>query len=302
MANIKRNVSNAALRGHVYKTNVSTVKTIISALYDKHKEQFYFNGGLNTGKYTNIFNSVVRSRGGSLTDAELGYLRTFEASLGSDITEFDRLWIHGLSDPIAAKTSFVNPSSTMITAVNSPTFTASQGFTGNGSTSYLNSHYIPSIDANKYTLNSASYGMYQRIDLGSTYYSGSMGAYSFISGYANYTYLLPCFGNLFYFDVNNITSDNYYSNTISKGFYVANRTGSLTTQAILNGSVLNTGNIVSSNLINYQLYLLGINGQNSLVLPSANQISLSFIGSGAINQSNFYNSVQTLGTSLGWAV
>ena len=113
-------------------------------------------GGLVIGPKTLAYSTVVTSRGGSLTANELLYLTTFETSLGSNLDEFDRLWIHGLNNDVAARTSFVNPSSTIITAVNSPTFTANQGYQGNGSTSYLNTNYNPSTQGVKYTLSNAS--------------------------------------------------------------------------------------------------------------------------------------------------
>jgi hypothetical protein len=47
------------------------------------------------------------------------------------------------------------------TAVNSPTFTANQGFSGNGTTSYINSNFNPSIGGFNLSLNSISFGGYK---------------------------------------------------------------------------------------------------------------------------------------------
>ena len=93
--------------------------------------------------FTTAFKAAVISNGGTLTATEEGYLKTFETSMGSDLLEFDRLWIHGLSNEIAAKTSFVNPLSTAATAINLPTFTPSEGFQGNGATNYIDTNYNP---------------------------------------------------------------------------------------------------------------------------------------------------------------
>ena len=98
-------------------------------------------GGVSYGAYTTAFNTQVLAAGGSLTPSELSALTLFETSMGADMAEFDRLWIHGLSNQIAARTSFVNPTSTPLTEVNSPTWTAYQGYKGNGTTSYLNLNY-----------------------------------------------------------------------------------------------------------------------------------------------------------------
>ena len=48
------------------------------------------------------------------------------------------------------------------TAVAAPTFTADRGFTGNGTSSYLNSNFNPATAGGQYTLNSATLGSYIR--------------------------------------------------------------------------------------------------------------------------------------------
>jgi hypothetical protein len=52
------------------------------------------------------------------------------------------------------------------TAVNAPTFTALEGFTGDGLSSYIDSNYNPSTVGNKFTLNDASIGIYIRTNNG----------------------------------------------------------------------------------------------------------------------------------------
>jgi hypothetical protein len=48
----------------------------------------------------------------------------------------------------------------LLTAVNSPTFTTNEGFTGNGTSSYINTNFNPSIGTNNYVLNNASRYIY----------------------------------------------------------------------------------------------------------------------------------------------
>ena len=57
-------------------------------------------GGVSYGAYTTAFNTQVLAAGGSLTPSELSALTLFETSMCSDMAEFDRLWIHGLSNQI----------------------------------------------------------------------------------------------------------------------------------------------------------------------------------------------------------
>lgn len=58
----------------------------------------------------------------------------------------------------------------------------------------------------------------------------------------------------------------------------------------------------SSTLINNNMYVLALNSNGTASNFSARQLSVSGIGSGIINQSTFYTTLQVLGTSLGWAI
>lgn len=57
---------------------------------------------------------------------------------------------------------------TQYTAVNSPTFTTNGGFTGNGTSSYIDTNFNPSIGTNNYTLNDANRSMYMDVRSGTT--------------------------------------------------------------------------------------------------------------------------------------
>lgn len=59
------------------------------------------------------------------------------------------------------------------TAVNAPTFTSFEGFTGDGISSHISVDYTPSVDGNTFLLNSAHFGLYVRVFVrGSTEYHG----------------------------------------------------------------------------------------------------------------------------------
>ena len=57
-----------------------------------------------------------------------------------------------------SRINWVNPSLYELTPVNSPSFASNQGWTGNGTSSYLDTGWIPSTNGVHYTLNDASYG------------------------------------------------------------------------------------------------------------------------------------------------
>lgn len=59
-----------------------------------------------------------------------------------------------------ATLNWVAPSSFQATKINSPTFTADEGFTGDGSSAYLDTNLNAQSDTTNYTLNDASFGGY----------------------------------------------------------------------------------------------------------------------------------------------
>lgn len=248
--------------------------------------------------YTTNFKSVVLSRGGSLTTAEEAYLRTFETSVGSDLAKFDRLYIHGLSNSIAAKTSFVNPDSAIITEVNAPTFTANRGYQGNGATSYLNTNFTPSTQAVNSNQNSSSIFVYSRTNIAAN--NIDIGAID--GSNKSFIYTRHGNGNAFYpLNVSVFVGSPSTPTANSLGLYCANLS-STTLSLNKNGVQIVSSTITPVAVPSIPFYLLGANNSGTTIEYSARQISLSGFGSGVINQANFYNAVQTLGTSIGWAV
>ena len=255
---------------------------------------FYYEAAFSASA-TAYFNQVT-TNGGSLTNAEKTYINTFITALGTDFVEFDRLWIHGLSDSVAARTSLANPTSTMITAVNSPTFTANQGYTGNGTTNYLNTNYNPTTNGVKYTLDSASLYVYSRTNVSNS---------KFDIGHANatsYSALDIRDGGSFYRSINQVGLVSGTAVANSLGLFAGVRTNSVNVISYRNGVSLLTNSTNSSTLINNNIYVLALNSNGAAAAFSPRQLSLSAIGSGVVNQSTFYTAVQALGTSIGWQV
>jgi len=254
---------------------------------------FYYEAAFSASA-TAYFNQVT-SNGGSLTNAEKTYINTFIGALGTDFAEFDRLWIHGLSNSVAARTSLANPTSTMITAVNSPTFTASQGFTGNGSTSYLN-HNVNENALTKYTQNSNSIFVYSRSNI-----SEAKNEYGVYDG-SNITANIINSSSIAYTANNmNIANVAFGSNTNSLGLFFSKRVATALT-SFKNGVSLFTNTIASTPLCALQMYSLARNQSGAPNSNSTKQHAAIGYGSGSINQATFYTALQALGTSIGWAV
>jgi hypothetical protein len=82
--------------------------------------------------------------------------------------------VHTNDDGEALK-NWISPGTHDATLVNAPTFTAFEGFTGDGATCYINTNYNPSTDAVNLSLNDASFGLYYRttVDDGKTKLNGT---------------------------------------------------------------------------------------------------------------------------------
>jgi len=247
--------------------------------------------------FVDWYNQVL-SNGGSLTTSEQTYINSFFYNLGTDFTEFDRLWIHGVSNDIAARTSLANPTSTIITNVNSVLFTANKGFTGNAVNNYLDTNYNLSTSAVKYTQNSASVFVYSRsasqsplCDIG----SNGLTPLSVTQIYIRYN------GDIIYGDIN--TNHNTSSvNSNGTGFYSVVRTALNSSSIYKNGLLLTSGTTASVLPPPYNLYVFCNNVAGIATEFSNRQISVSGTSSGVVNQLNFYNAIQMLGVNLLWAV
>ena len=102
-----------------------------------------------------------------LSSTEIGLLNTLAASLksGLGVTSLDQFFDYlNIRAGETAEQSLRNFAKRAhdSTAVNSPTFTAGEGFTGNGTSSYIDVDYIPSAGVN-FQLNNASHGLYFRV-------------------------------------------------------------------------------------------------------------------------------------------
>jgi hypothetical protein len=252
-------------------------------------------GSVSYGAYTTAFNTQVLAAGGSLTPSELSALTLFETSMGADMAEFDRLWIHGLSNRIAARTSFVNPTSTPLTEVNSPTWTASQGFNGSVG-SYKNTNFNPSTSGVKYTRNSAGIFTYSLTN--SAVDICEIGNQSGL----NFSYILSkSSSNAAVFSLN---SNNDTNNAVadSLSLFQVLRTDSSNYALYKRGVLVKTISQPSQALLNQSYFLNARNNNGTADLFSARKISASGFSSGAVNPSTFYTALQALGTTLGWAV
>lgn len=194
-------------------------------------------------------------------------------------TKLDCLWLWAGHDSQAGLLDWKRLSDA--TAVNSPTFTTDRGFTGDGSTSYINTNFTPSTDGVNYTLNSACMGAY--LNAGTdTAVSGpnSIGAASG-GGTINarvepWRSSTP--GSTVRARVNDGTATTVGTVATRFGLTAVNRSGASAVQIYRNGASIGTSTAASSNVPSIDVYALGFNNGGALGGANDNRIAAAFVG------------------------
>lgn len=213
----------------------------------------------------------------------------------------DRLWLFAQGTQADSKISMANPLSTQATEVSSPSWIANQGYTGNGSSSYLDSKFVPSTDGINYILNSASFGVYSR-----TSNAGAIIQEMGLAVTAGSTDNLYCYftDNKAYGKINTLAGAGFANGAVanSQGLFSVVRSSNLSSTLYRNGISISTAVDVSSTLSNISFFICAINGAGTASQFSNRQLSMAFIGGGGIDQTKFYSAFQTMATSLGFQV
>lgn len=195
----------------------------------------------------------------------------------------DRMWLLANQTSEAALKDLVTLSNA--TAVNSPTFTAFEGYTGNGTSSYINTNWNGRTagHAVAYTLNSASFGIYFRTTTDKAGFEVH-GVWS----------TSPDGGNGSRLQLNRPNgADNNYSISINSSFnasastdrisgmYVGSRTASNVQHLYLNSDTKVNGTATTTKIPNQNVLLLALtNTDGSALFFENDQIAFAFLGKG----------------------
>ena len=210
----------------------------------------------------------------------------------------DRMWILASDNQQNARISIVNPTSTQISEVSSPSWTKDQGYTGNGTSSYLNTNWNPATQGVQYTLNNASVGLYTRNAPAAA--PGTAICGNGVAG--NGTALLI---------INRTSLDDFIINSAtvstktakaSGGLYSVNRTSSTIVSPYYNGSLYTGGSFVqaSTSVQSINVFICAYNSNGAAAGWVTNQISMFFVGSGSIDQTKLYNAFTTFRNTIGF--
>lgn len=211
-----------------------------------------------------------------------------------NLTELDLFHtIGGLETDEQRLTPLISTANTAFTTVNSPTLD-SNGVTGNGSSSYINTLWNPASNGMRYSLNSASMGLYSRTNstVGTSVDFGCKGSATSRSQiFSKYSA-----NGQFYL---NTSSFKDVAMSDSLGLISIDRTGASTGGVYKNGTLLDS-NTVSSLAIPDAVWFIGaLNNNGTPANYSARNIAFCYAGGGLINQNALYNRVQTYMTRRG---
>ena len=239
------------------------------------------------------------------TDTRKGLIDTCIAGLDTDgvLTKLQALWLIGSHDAQAARVNAKTPGTFNLTAVNSPTFTVDRGYETNGTTSYLDTSYVPSTSAAQ---NDHAIGIWVNLtnnDTGSNAVS-AMGAT--ISASFGSQIIPRSTGGLLRGRVATTGPVDHTGATVAdkKGLTIFDRSSSALTTSSRNGdAVTGTSTVVSGGLSTFSYFLLGLNNSATFAnsLGSTGRTSAAFVSTslGATHRTALYNRLNTLLTAIG---
>jgi hypothetical protein len=195
-------------------------------------------------------------------------------------TKLDALYIFATNTTTTANLNLCGTGFGITTTV-APTFSADHGYTGNGTTQFLNTNFNPATAAGNYALNSASIGVYTLTNRAPDSVSLQMGAvdggfasYNFISVLSSASAIAP--------EMNGGTFGGATNNGVSQGFTAVSRTVATGINAYKNASSASLGTIADSSVSipNAAIYICAYNEAGTAKKWSIDQVSAAFIGGG----------------------
>lgn len=188
---------------------------------------------------------------------------------------YDRLYLSCVQNVAAAALNAIDPTIGTLTQVNSPTFTANQGWTGNGTTSYLDLGVAPS-GLTKFIQDNGCLGTWSLSALASAT-KAMIGANDL--AVANGIVIIPRFSSdLFDARINGVTA-GAISNSSSSGYFVASRISGTTLDMYKDGVSVGSPASASTGRSAVNIYWLAQNNNGAAASFSNHQSPLMHIGS-----------------------
>jgi hypothetical protein len=167
-------------------------------------------------------------------------------------SKMDAWWVPAAADTQASLLNWTSSSYTL-TPVNAPAFAADRGYTGNGTTSYLDTGFNPVTAAGQFSRDSACFGFWCVNEVTNANPSGSW------DGTDGVTVAPRSGGGYASFRVNQATALSVAS-VVTKGLTVANRSAAGAMQGYRNGVSVGSATTASTAMNSLNLYLCSFSG------------------------------------------
>ena len=244
-----------------------------------------------------LWKQAIRAVGADVSAARLGQVSALIRGLkvAGLWTSLDRLWLHAAEN--ASQALIDIKALATATAVNTPTLTPDRGYTGNGTTSYLNLNFNPSTAGGNYVQDSATYGFWMTTDTG-------VGANARVMGNNDSTWQETLLDTTTSYKggINQTIGPISFTPANRIGLYAAERTTSTAFALYLKGAVGISGTQASSAPSSANFFLLAANNGGTPAIVGFNcTIGASFFGSalGATKQAAFYAAMRSYMTAIG---
>jgi hypothetical protein len=176
---------------------------------------------------------------------------------------------------------------TQYTAVNSPSFTTNRGFKGNGTSSYIDTNYIPSTIGNNYSVNDASFGYWCYSLFSSRGSRVNMGSRN--SSVSGLTYAVGGGENSLFMNTNNITNGILSAISSNIGLRHFNRVSSSGASYYNSTGLVGSNTNVSFDLSNYSFFLFALNSAGSPLFFTLSDMSMAFAGADLSSENTALN-------------
>lgn len=249
------------------------------------------------------FRASVQGFGGTVSDTRMAVLNTFvTADKTSDAWGLtDEYWFLWGEDAGATGPQSLTglKQRRLITAVASPVGTNDRGYVFNGTTNYLNTNFVPSVNAIKYTGTNQRVAVYERTNLSSTGFSAGM-----TTATNNRFTIRALNAGAMAGTANNNAGTVSFAVTDSLALKVISRaSGGTTAKGYDRGVALTdaTGLTVGTGVPAVALYLAAHNNNGTTASFRASSLGFAAIGAplSATQELAQYNAVQAFATSVG---
>lgn len=186
-------------------------------------------------------------------------------------SKLDCLWLTAAHGTASAKLNWIKNSSNL-EEVGTLTFTTDRGYTGDGSTGYLKTNYIPATDGVKFLINDCSFGAYARLNKNES--KCLMGGVSNTNRVDN---LWPRDTNLVYAKAQTGGTDINVASLDSRGLHVCTRTGA-NSQHYYKEITKTSNTTASTGLLTKEHYILAYNNDGAAAYFSTNEVACALEG------------------------